>query len=219
MLCSKRIVFAAILFLSGCSVVDGEMKENNKNIVIEICDEKISLNELVRNGNYYTTDEYCFLALSDENMPDSAAHKYRVNEYVNGLLLSQARTVFYLGDDPSGFEEHIDLTFASFSGQLTLAGSLYRLTEGVNTGIYFTPNSDEWKGFPLIYGKINESVPTFWVSNTEDCEFIEIPNDGTGVQAKVTIDNILLKWNNGSASGSPDTAEVIAIEKILTESE
>ncbi len=216
MFCGKKIILAAILFLSGCSVVESEIAEGDKNIAFEICGEEISLNELVKEENYYTTDEYCFLALSDENEPDPAVRKYRVNDDVNGLLLSQARTVFYLGDAPSGFEEqlYIDLISASFSGQLTLTGNLYRLSEGINTGIYFTPDGDEWKGLPLIYGKTDESVPNFWFPNAEDCGFTEVPNDGTAVRAKVTIDNVQLKWNNGSSSGSPDTAEMIAVDYI-----
>ena len=216
MLCNKKIILAAILFLSGCSVIEGETAESNKNIAYEICGEKIDLNELAKEENHYTTDEYCFLALSDENEPDPAVRKYRVNDDVNGLILSEARTVFYLGEDPSGSEErlYIDLTFVSFSGRLTLTGNLYRLSEGINTGIYFTPDSDEWKGLPLIYGKTDESAPNFWMTNAEDCGTIEVPNDGMAVRAKVTIDNVLLKWNNGSSSGSPDTAEIIVVDYI-----
>lgn len=218
MLCSKKNILAAILFLSGCSVIEGETTESNKNIAFEICGEEINLNELVKEENYYTTDEYCFLALSNENELNSVVQKYQVNDDVNGLLLSQARTVFYLGSDPSGVEErlYIDLLFASFSGRLTLTGNLYRLSEGIDTGIYFIPDGNEWKGLPLIYGKTDESAPNFWFPNAEVCSSIEVPNDGTTVRAKVTIDNVHLKWNNGSASGSPDTAEVIAIDEILT---
>lgn len=142
--------------------------------------------------------------------------KYQVNDYVNGLLLSQARTVFYLGNDPSGFEEqlYIDLFLVSFSDQLILTRNLYRLSESINTSIYFTPDDDEWKWLPPIYGKTDESVPNFWFPNIKDCESIDVPNDGTSVRAKVTIDNVHLKWNKGSSSGSLDTAEIITVVYI-----
>ena len=132
------------------------------------------------------------------------------------MLLSQARTVFYLSDDPSGSEKqlYVDLISAAFSGRLTLTGSLYRMSEGVNTGIYFAPDGDEWKGLPLIYGKTDETAPNFWFPNAEDSISAEVPEDGTSVRAKVTIDNVCLKWSNGSSSGSPDTAEVIAVDCI-----
>ena len=51
-------------------------------------------------------------------------------------------------------------------------------------------------------------------SNAEDSTSAEVPEDGTSVRAKVTIDNVCLKWSNGSSSGSPDTAEVIAVDCI-----
>ncbi len=216
MFCSKKFILAAIIYLSGCSVIEGETAEIDKNITFEICGEEMNLNELVKEENYYTTDEYCFLAISDENESNPVVQKYRINDDVNGLLISQARTVFYLGDNPSGSESqfYIDLTSVSFSGQLTLTGNLYRLSEGINTGIYFTPNGDEWKGFPMIYGKTDESVPNFWLLNAEDFETVKVPNDGKDVRVKITIDDVHLKWNNGSSSGSPDTAEIIAVEYI-----
>lgn len=216
MFCSKKFILAAIIFLSGCSVIEGETAEIDKNITFEICGEEMNLNELVKEENYYTTDGYCFLAISDENESNPVVQKYRINDDINGLLISQARTVFYLGDNTSGSELqfYIDLTSVSFSGQLTLTGNLYRLSEGINTGIYFTPNSDEWKGFPLIYGKTDESAPNFWLLNAEDFETVKVPNDGKDVRVKITIDDVHLKWNNGSSSGSPDTAEIIAVDYI-----
>ncbi len=212
----KKIILAAVIFLSGCSAIEGGTAENDINSSFEVCGEEINLQELVKEENYYTTDEYCFLALSDGDESEPEARKYSIGDDVNGLLLSQARTVFYLGNDPSGFEEqlYVDLISAVFSGRLTLTGNLYRVPEGPNTGICFTPDSDEWKGLPLIYGKTDKAAPNFRVRNAEDSISAAVPNDGTSVRAKVTIDNLCLKWNNGSASESPDTAEIIAVDCI-----
>lgn len=45
---SKKIILTAVIFLSGCSVIEGGAAENDKNASFEICGEVIDMQELVK---------------------------------------------------------------------------------------------------------------------------------------------------------------------------
>ncbi len=205
-----KIIPVILIIVSLFSACTFNQNDNENFAFVNSIEESVLLNELSQNENYYTTDSYCYLALyNDEN---NDIRKFYIGDTFKNLTLSGANVTYFYYDT----QLYIDMLYAEFSGEISLSGYMYKLNEGINTGLYFTPDKEMWNGLPMIYGK-HDNVPVFWIKNTEDWEnskIYNIPDDETPVLVELTLSNILMKWNNGSASGSPDVAELVSINFI-----
>lgn len=188
-----------------------ESAEADKNFVLTIfCPDKtIDLSELTQCEypleNYYITEEYCYLAVSDGENTAHEAKKYRVGDEIGGLVLSECSTRFYYGDDyvSGGKKLAVDITYAAFEGEITLSGYVSK-PEGAGE-VLFEPDAQGWNGRPLILGKTDSAATQIALR-----DFVK--DDSERVRAEVTLKNLLLKWNNGSAGGWYDYADVADIK-------
>lgn len=156
-------------------------------------DETVDLNELTNvELSYYETEDYCYLAVSSG---ENAVRCYKGSEY-NGLTLSACKTRFFYYED----KLDIDMLFAEFDGEITVNGYISKL-DGETV---FELDAEEWN-YPIIFGK-NDGSAVRIVLRDYSAE------NGERTRAEVTLKNLLLKWNNGSASGMYDYADVVNVK-------
>lgn len=156
-------------------------------------DEAVDLDELTNvEASYYETEDYCYLAVSDG---ENATRCYKGSEY-NGLTLSWCKTRFFYYED----KLVIDMLFARFDGEVTVNGYISKI--GGET--LFEPDTEDWN-YPVILGKNDGSATQIILRD------YSVENDER-VRAEVTLKNLLLKWNNGCASGMYDYADVVEVK-------
>lgn len=202
----------ACLMLAGCNGQAAETTtepaattpaaETDENIVpTSGCPDKtIDLRELTdARLSYYETEEYCYLAVSDGENTVHEAKRCYIGEKFDGLTLSACKTRFCYYEG----KLEVDMVFAEFDGEMTLSGYISK-PEGVPE-VLFEPDAQEWSGKPLILGK-NDSAASEIALRDYDTAGTE------RVRAEVTLNNLLLKWSNGSSSGLYDYADVVNIK-------
>lgn len=156
-------------------------------------DETVDLNELTNvEASYYETEDYCYLAVSGS---ENAVRCYKGEEF-DELTLSACKTRFFYYED----KLDIDMLFAEFDGEITANGYISK----VDGEALFEPDAEEWNA-PVILGKNDGSAARIVLRDYS-------VENGERVRAEVTLKNLLLKWNNGSASGMYDYADVVEVK-------
>lgn len=206
--------------MSGNSITVDELTENNWmeiriNDSVYLAESSGIRYDSVTNADIYNADTMEFIGA-----PDTVKHeykKYKVGDTFGELKISKAATSF-MNENSFLPRKYFNGGEVRFDGTLTLTGKIYMSpeTEGyvMEHDLFFELSSNDVKKLPIInypYSEDgteplfsfidNETVyltdsTTLSLGNMDEYpqfDFSGIPTDGTGVDAKITVDSIFIR--------------------------
>lgn len=165
-------------------------------------------------GCYYQSVDSIPLAVYNKDKDDFDYRMFKTGDKFNSLYIEAIYIQYYYGYvlDDTKPKLYYDLSNVMLKGPITLSGHLNMIDQNT-THIVFIPSEESWDNMPVMPAKEKIPIPVFTFRNISEFESY-FKSENIYEQSSpitLTLDNLLLKSNNGSASGEYDYADIISV--------